>query len=183
MAFTTIDRTQHTAMWQAVLFSVGIIGLAAGVALEIALLVHHSTSTVTRVGRSTVTTTGSAGPTQALVTTCLGIGAVLILASAFFSRISKLVLPGGYELDLEAGAKLAGAIAAKTSEPAVAEQLYKQTAPRVAQLMAMPWPAGPGSSRLQRADLVPPDAEIARLVDATQPGSDTGDSSSSDGSV
>jgi hypothetical protein len=172
MAFTTIDRTQHTAMWQAVLFSVGIIGLAAGVALEIALLVHHSTSTVTKVGTSTVTTTGPAGPTQALVTTCLGIGAVLILASAFFSRISKLVLPGGYELDLDAGAKLAGAIAAKTSEPAVAEQLYKQAAPRVAQLMAMPWPAGPGRAG-QRAGLVPPeDAEIARLVDATQSGGD-----------
>jgi hypothetical protein len=171
MAFTTIDRTQHTTMWQVILFTGGIIGLAAGLLLEIGLLVHHTTSTVVKTATSAVTTSGPAGPSQSLVTTCLGIGAVLILAAAFFSRISKLVLPGGYELDLDTGAKLAGAIAAKTSEPAVAEQLYKQAAPRVARLMAAPWPAGPGQAGEQPLVVTPvplDDAEIASIVAAPQ---------------
>lgn len=174
MAFTTIDRTEHTRMWQVILFTAGVIGLAAGAALEFVLLAHHSTSTVTKVGASTVTTTGPAGPSATLVTTCVGIGAVLILASAFFSRISKLVLPGGYELDLDTGAKLAGAIAAKTSEPAVAERLYKQAAPRAAQMIATPQPAGRGQAPGQvfAASAVPlTDASIAQLVDDMQ---DTG---------
>jgi hypothetical protein len=168
MAFTTIDRTQHTTMWQVILFTAGVAGIAAGAVLEIALLVHHTTSTVVKAGSATVTSSGPAGPSQSLVTTCLFIGAVLILAAAFFSRISKLVLPGGYELDLDTGAKLAGAIAAKTSEPAVAEELYKQAAPRAAQLMATPQTAAGGLAQGQvfAASAEPlTDATIAGLVD------------------
>jgi hypothetical protein len=73
-----------------------------------------------------------------LVTACVAIGVVLVLAAAFFSRISKVVLPGGYELDLENSAKIAGAIAAQTDDPARAEQLYKHVAPRAAAVAVVP---------------------------------------------
>ncbi len=74
--------------------------------------------------------------TSRQVTACLAVGAVLILAAAFFSRISKVILPGGYELDLDTGAKLAAAVSAKASDPAEAAQLYKNAIPAAIQSAA-----------------------------------------------
>jgi hypothetical protein len=166
LTFTTIDRTEHTTMWQVILFTAGAAGLAAAIVLEIALLVHHTTSTVLRTGTSTVTNAGPAGPSQSLVTTCLIVGVAFVLASAFFSRISKLVLPGGFALDLNTGAKLAGAIAAKTSQPDVAERLYKQAAPKAAQLMSTELMSAtqPGPAATAPLD----DATVARIVDEAE---------------
>jgi hypothetical protein len=138
MAVTTVDRTEHTSFWQIVLCITGAVILVAGAVLEIVLLSYHSTSKVSKTGGTTTTITGPAAPPASLITACMTVGILLILAAAFFSRISKVVLPGGYELDLENSAKIAAAIATKTSDPAKAEQLYKQVAPRVAEMATVP---------------------------------------------
>jgi hypothetical protein len=138
MAVTTVDRTERTFLWQMTLIVGGVGVLAGGIVLEIVLLSYHSTSKVVKTGGTTTTTTGPAAPAANLITACVAVGVLLILAAAFFSRISKVVLPGGYELDLENGAKIAGAIAAKTNDAATAEQLYKQVVPRAAAVAAVP---------------------------------------------
>jgi hypothetical protein len=138
MAVMTVNRTERTAFWQILLSVVGVAAVAAGAVLEIVLLSYHSTSTVVKAGTltasTTVSTTGPAAPSASLVTTCVGIGAALILAAAFFGHINKVILPGGYELDLDNGAKIAAAIATRTSDPAVAAELYKRVAPRAAEM-------------------------------------------------
>jgi hypothetical protein len=47
-----------------------------------------------------VTDTGKAAVSASVVTTALGIGGVLLLVYVFYTRISKIVLPGGAEIDL-----------------------------------------------------------------------------------
>lgn len=138
MAVTTVDRTERTFLWQITLLAAGAMVLAGGIVLQVVLISYHSTSTVVKTGGTTTTTTGPAAPAASLITACVGVGVVLVLAAAFFSRISKVVLPGGYELDLENSAKVAGAIAATTNDPATAEELYRHVASRAAAVAAVP---------------------------------------------
>jgi hypothetical protein len=99
-------------------------------------------STVTKSGRVTTTVTGPSAPPAALVTTCLGAGIVLLLTAAFFSRISKVVITGVGEIDLNAAATLAGKVAEKSGgDPAKAEELYKTAASQAAGLVSQRLPA------------------------------------------
>jgi hypothetical protein len=167
MAIATVSRTEHIAFWQILLSIFGAIVLASGVVLEIVLLSYHSTSTTITTGGTIVTTTGPSAPSASLVTSCIVVGAVLILAASFFSRISKVSLPGGYELDFENSAKLAAAIAQKTSDPAVAERLYMSAAPRAAAMVATPLTvrAGSGSARFAWNAHALDDQTAGNLVD------------------
>lgn len=115
----------------------GVIGVIAAVLLELAIVQHHSTSTVTKRGSVTTTVTGPSAPAPALVTACLAAGLVLILTAIFFTRISKVAITGVGEIDLTAAAKLAGKVAAKAGgDPDKATALYKTAATHAAALAA-----------------------------------------------
>lgn len=154
MADRTIDRTKDTLLWQLMLITGGVVALAAGAVLEVVLLSYHSTSTVLKTGNTTVTTTGPAAPSASLVTMCVGAGVLLILAAAFFGRIGKVVLPGGYEVDLDDAAKIAGMSAEKAQgDPVKTANIYKRAASRAAGLAAGAVPRTTRVSSFARKEL------------------------------
>jgi hypothetical protein len=109
MGSSTDKSTPNTGAWQGLLIVLGIILLAAAGFLQWVISSYHTTSTVSKVGDVTTTVTGPSGPPAALVTTCLGVGAILVLAGCFFGRISKVVITGIGELDLSTQADIAKA--------------------------------------------------------------------------
>jgi hypothetical protein len=127
MTVATVDGTKNLLPWQIMLGTAGVVAVAAGAVLEIVIVNYHSTSTVTKSSDLTTTVTGPSAPPAALVTACLGAGVVLLLACAFFGRISKIVITGIGEIDLDAEAALAGKAAAKSGgDPAKTERIYKR---------------------------------------------------------
>jgi hypothetical protein len=170
MAVTTIDRTKHTLFWQITLGSAGLLAVAAAATLEVVILMYHSTSKVIKNGSTTSTIAGPAAPTATLVTTCLGVGVLLILAAAFFSRISKLAIAGVGEVDLDAAAAIAGKAAAKAGgDPGKTATIYKAAASRAAEIVAQrtPVPARMSAVAPARWPVAPPldDNELQELVD------------------
>lgn len=91
------------------------------------------------VGPTTVTTSGTS-PDTTVITTAghtalgsdvidsffLGAGVILVLSGAFYSRISKIGLPGGGSIELSpiAQAKLAGSVGAQLKDPEQIELAY-----------------------------------------------------------
>src|SRR5215472_11953611 len=137
MADGTADKAPSTVPWQVILAIAGGVAILAAATLEVVIPVYHSMSIVTMSGTLTTIVTGSSAPPAALVTTCLGAGVVLLLVVAFFSRISKVVITGVGEIDLNSAATLAGKVAAKTGgDPAKATQLYKTPATQAAALVS-----------------------------------------------
>src|ERR1700733_9462039 len=127
MPVAAVDRTKNPLLWQIVLGAAGAVAVAAGAVLEVVILKYHSTSTVNKNGNLTTTVTGPSAPTASLVTACLGAGVLLLLTSAFFSRISKVVITGIGEIDLDTEAALAGKAAAKAGgDPAKTAKIYKR---------------------------------------------------------
>ena len=111
----------------------GVLGVIAAGLFELAIVLHHSTTTVTKHGPVTTTVSGPSAPAPALVTTCLAAGLVLILTAIFFTRISKIAITGVGEIDLSSAARLAGKVAAKAGgDPAKAAALYKTAATHAA---------------------------------------------------
>jgi hypothetical protein len=170
MAVTTVDRSEHTLLWQITLAAAGLVAIAAAATLEIVILTYHSTSKVIKSGGTTSTIAGPAAPTAALVTTCLGASVLLLLAAAFFSRISKLVITGVGEIDLNAAATIAGKAAAKAGgDEAKTATIYKAAASRAAEMVARRTPVTTRISTLvptrwQTAPLLD-DGELQDLVD------------------
>ncbi len=152
MAVTSARQTGSISLWQVILFVTGVAVLAAGAVLEIVLLSYHSTTKTIRTGGSITTVTGPAAPPASLISACVAAGIVLILAAAFFSRVSKVALPGGYELDFANSAKIAAAIATKTSDPARAKQLYQRVAPRAATMLSPQLDSGEITRLVNEAD-------------------------------
>lgn len=119
----------------------GAVGVLAAIGLEVAaLLMHQSTVTTVYTGAphltTTTTTTYPGGPSGALVGWLFAGGVLLVLIAVFYPRITKIVLPGGAELDLASGAQLAAAIAKKNLPPGKAQALFAMAAPRAAGLAA-----------------------------------------------
>jgi hypothetical protein len=126
-------KPNHQRLAPVVLFIIGIVFIAIGI-----FLVFDRSG----VGTSQVITTGTAPHTT--VTTIpghtalgsdvvdsffLGAGAILVLTGAFYSRISKIGLPGGGSIELTpvAQAKVAAAIGAKLSDPDKIAAAYAKT--------------------------------------------------------
>src|SRR5262245_36459596 len=101
MAAATIDRSTGVKAWQATLCVAGAALVVMSAILELVIIRYHSSTVVTKSGDTTTTVTGPSAPPATLVTACLGAGIVCILAAAFFSRISKVVVTGIGELDLD----------------------------------------------------------------------------------
>jgi hypothetical protein len=108
MTVAAVDRTKNPLLWQIMLGAAGAVAVAAGAVLEVVILKYHSTSTVNKNGNPTTTVTGPSAPTASLVTACLGAGLLLLFASAFFSRISKVVITGIGEIDLDGACRQGG---------------------------------------------------------------------------
>jgi hypothetical protein len=67
---------------------------------------------------------------------------VLLVVAAFFSRISKVVITGVGEIDLNTAATLAGKVAEKTGgDPTKAAHLYRTAASHAAGLVSQRVPA------------------------------------------
>jgi hypothetical protein len=136
MAVSAAARTSASISWRIILAATGVLTVAAAAALEIVTVLHHSTSTVTKIGGITTTVTGPPAPASALVTACLGAGVLLLLAAAFFNRISKVTIPGVGEIDFETSTKIAGKAAAKSGgDAAKAAEIYKGAVWRAASLV------------------------------------------------
>lgn len=131
MATKAVDTSQNVRGWQITLLVSGFALVILAIVLQAVISSFHSTTVVSKVGDVTTTTTGPAAPAAALVTTLLGAGAVLILAGAFFSKISKIVLTGIGEIDMSTQADIAGKAAAATDDPAKAKSLVAKTNDKV----------------------------------------------------
>jgi hypothetical protein len=117
---------------------VGSVLVLAAAVLQWVISSYHSTTVVTKAGDTTTTVTGPSAPPATLVTTCLAAGIICILAGAFFSRISKVVVTGIGEVDLETQSALAGEVAKKAKgNPEMARKIYRKAAPQVAQKLAV----------------------------------------------
>lgn len=111
----------------------GVLGVVTAGLLELAIALHHSSSTVTRRGFVTTTVSGPAAPSPTLVVTCLAAGLVLILVAIFFRHITRIDISGVGEIDLDCAADLAGKVAAKAGgDPAKATALYRNAAAHAA---------------------------------------------------
>jgi hypothetical protein len=105
---TQIHKDKNAWLWKVGLIGASVAFLAIATALQAWIFYAKSSSKVyTDAAKSTVTTTTThALPPTALVTTVLGFAAVLFLAGAFFDRLTKLLLPGGIELDFSTQAAI-----------------------------------------------------------------------------
>jgi hypothetical protein len=168
-----------TANWRAGLAFLGLFCIIAAVVLEIVVLNYHQVTVVMVKGSSpdlrTKTTAGPSAPPASTVATVFALGILLLLVAAFFARITKIVFPGGGELDLNTGAQLAAAVAKKTSDPQKAAELYKQAAPRAAEKIAETASTGRRLNLLQWARPAGPlldDTTMDQVVNevANQPG-------------
>jgi len=115
---TTRDRVASVAL---VVFGAALLGIG----LLLVLLAHGA-------GPTTVATTGSVPDTTVITTPghaalgsdvidsfFLGAGAILLLSGIFYSRVSKIGLPGGGSIELNpvVQAKVAAAIGSKLNDP------------------------------------------------------------------
>lgn len=133
MAAATGSAAPAGAAGRVLIAILGVLGVVVAGLLELAIALHHSTSTVTRRGAVTTTVSGPAAPSPTLVTTCLAAGLVLILVAILFRHITKIGITGVGEIDLDCAAKLAGKVAAKAGgDPAKATALYKNAATHAA---------------------------------------------------
>jgi len=134
MAIQQPDQPETLNRWRWALALIGAVALLAALAFEIISLVLPQVTTVTVTGTHlnpiTTTSTGPGGPPSGLIAGLFGGGAVIILAAAFFTRITKIILPGGAELDLDSQAQLAGAVAQDETDPQQAAKVYKAAAPK-----------------------------------------------------
>jgi hypothetical protein len=134
VAVATVDRSTGVLFWQRTLAIAGALLILAAAVLELVILNYHSTSIVTTMASGTMTTTGPSAPPASLVTTVFATGIIALLAAAFFSRISKVVLPGVGEIDLQTQADIAAASAgAAKNDPAKTKAIYTLAASRVAE--------------------------------------------------
>jgi hypothetical protein len=128
------DDSDKIERWRRRLTLAALAGLIIAIILEIIALFVQQKTNVAITGKSpdttTITTVGAGPPPSALVGGLFGGGAVLLLVAALFTRITKIVLPGGAELDIDTGAQLAAAIAPKTNEPQEAAKLFREAAPQ-----------------------------------------------------
>lgn len=118
--------------WVVVVLSVALMGLGAVLLLPVLVRIPGTlhlggldettkmTETIASPARlgtqvqavsQTKTTTTESGPSDALLLGLAGSGIVLFLAGAFFSRITKITLPDGTEIDVDALKKATEAIA------------------------------------------------------------------------
>jgi hypothetical protein len=150
VAVATVDRSTGVVFWQYVLAISGALLILASVVLELVILNYHSTSTVTKLtGGATITTTGPSAPPASLVATVFATGIIALLAAAFFSRISKVVLTGVGEIDLQTQADIAAASAgAAKNDPTKIKAIYQLAAPRVAESLRSPTASGIGAIHL-----------------------------------
>jgi hypothetical protein len=135
-----VDSANTIGKWRLCLAIVGLVAIVVGVLLQINVLAHHQITKVMVTGKSpdltTITKTGPSGSSSALIGGILAGGAVLLLVAALFTRITKIVLPGGAEIDTDTASQLAGAIATTTSDAAVGTSLFKRAVPAAARKLA-----------------------------------------------
>jgi hypothetical protein len=131
------DSPDTINRWRQGIAFVGGLAIVFAATFELVALVSHQVTSVVVTGKmpdlTTTTTTGPSGPSSAIIGGLFAGGALLLLLAAFFTRITKIVLPGGAELDVDNGSQLAGAIAAVTQDPATGARLFKRVAPTAAQ--------------------------------------------------
>ena len=152
MASKAIDTVKNVWIWQVVLMAIGFVLVLLAGLLQLTISKLHSTTVVTKTATQTITTTGPSAPAGSLVTTVLAAGAVLILAGAFFSRVSKIVIPNVGEVDLQTQADIASKVAVATSDPAKAKQLTVSTSDKVqAEMATQPVAAKPSDDMIQKA--------------------------------
>lgn len=125
---TTINTSNNQLGWQIGLVCAGSCLIIGAAVLQVVISSFHSTTTVSHLpGGTTQTTTGPAAPPAALVTTCLGLGVILLIVGALYSRISKITLTGVGEIDLDTQAAIAAKAAQVTGgNPARTKQLVKR---------------------------------------------------------
>lgn len=115
-AGVTTTPGRAAAGWRVTLGVVGAVLVVIAVVLELVTANFHTVTVVTADTATGVTkTVASPGPpSSGLVTACLTVGVVCLLVSAFWNRITKLVV-AGVEIDLspENTARLAGKALAK----------------------------------------------------------------------
>jgi len=135
MGKTSEKRAANMLIRQMILASCGLVLLSFGVFLEALGLRFHSTSTVTKVGDTTVTTAGPSAPPDSLVVGFIAAGVLLLVMAMFCDRVSKLSISGFGEIDLENGAALAAAAAEKAGgDVEKTKQIYRKAAPAVARV-------------------------------------------------
>ena len=139
-AVSTPDSEAAIRSWRITLTILGVAGIVTGIFTQLVAVNYHQVTTAIVSGTApdltTRTVTGPSAPPATLITALFGAGIILLTVAAFFPRITKVVFPGGGELDFETNAALAGVIATKTSDPAEAQRLYMNAAPRVAAAIA-----------------------------------------------
>jgi hypothetical protein len=168
MAAATVDRIKNVLPWQITLGVAGGLAIIAGVILELVIAQYHSTTAVVKAGNITTTTTGPPAPASGLVTGCLGAGVLLLLAAAFFSRISKVVVTGIGEIDIDTGAELAAKAAAKAGgDPDKTKAIYKRAASKITAQAVME--RAPAARSMNIAPVTAAiqlnDADLQRIVD------------------
>lgn len=110
----TVTPDDNAKNWKIFLIAAGIVLILGAVVLQIVISTMNTETDVTTNGKVVKTVVQGTAPPAALVTTVLGFGAILFLAGAFFDRLTKIVLPGGGELDFDTQSEIAGQAAALT---------------------------------------------------------------------
>lgn len=125
--------------WRGALAAVGGVVIVVALVLVVVGFAAHQVTKVEVAGKKpdlTTITTGHGVTSAALIGTFLAVGVVVLLVAAFFTRVTKIVFPGGTEIDLDTSAAVAGAVAAQISDPAEASAVYKRSMARVTELIA-----------------------------------------------
>lgn len=120
-----VPTSKSPQIWQVLLTGLGLLTVVSAGALAVSALRFHqvTTQTTTPAAKAAVgtpavkasikTVTGPSAPSTTMIGTTSSVGAVLIVAGAFFDRLTKVVI-GGLELDFDTAAEIAGTAAALT---------------------------------------------------------------------
>jgi hypothetical protein len=146
-----ISTTNKIKDWQRVIIFMGIAALAGAIFLELLALVHTTVTDVMpgSATGSTHTTTNRDAPDTSVITGLFALSVVLLLAGAFYSRITKIVVDG-VEFDFPTQKKITEKIAQHSADPRKRQLMYDyimsnvtstktlapRSAPHVAQLSA-----------------------------------------------
>ena len=126
------EPTRRTWLWPTTLAILGGLAVITAVVFEAVSLRYHQVAQATVKGQVTTTVTGPGAPPVGLITAILGLGALFILAAAFFNRITNIAVPG-LGLTVAVQAKVAGKAAkAAHGDPEKTSEIYKRVAPEVA---------------------------------------------------
>lgn len=176
----TVQRDPSWLRWGLI-----VLGLALCAVALVLLDVQRTTSVVREAvpGTPTLRTTTTSGPvlSDTVFLGILGLGAILLLAGAFFNRITKVMLPGGAGLDLAeytppaAGAVTKAAATGSVQMPSAPEEraatiaaATNLTAVRGAQLSQLAKVSKPQLKAVGKAAGLPSE-DIADLAKTGQP--------------